>query len=74
MRANNYLDELISYGGIACTRAEAILDMQRLGVDQPCIDRWLQGHELAQRLRERSARLATRIFMPDPSRSRKLCR
>ena len=36
-----------------CTRAEAILDMQSVGIDQPCIDRWLQGYEHGQRIRER---------------------
>ncbi len=74
MRANKYLDELISYGGIPCTRAEAILDMQAMGLDQPCIDRWLQGYEHTQRLRERAARVTTRIFLPANPRPRKLCR
>jgi hypothetical protein len=48
---NKYLDELISYGGEPTTRAEVIADMQRMGTPQPCIDRWLQGQELAARLR-----------------------
>lgn len=42
---NRYLDELIDYGGEPYTRAEAILDMQPNTTPQPCIDRWLQGHE-----------------------------
>ena len=66
--ANRYLHELIDYGGLPYTRAEPVLDMQSLGMDQPCIDRWLQGNDLAQRLRERNARITTRIFLPDPRR------
>jgi hypothetical protein len=53
-------------------RAEAILDMQAMGLDQPRIDRWLQGYEHGQRLRERNARLTTRVFLPAQSRFRKL--
>jgi hypothetical protein len=55
LRPNRYLAEIISYGGEPYTRAEAILDMQRMQIPQPCIDRWLQGNDLAQRLRERRA-------------------
>ncbi len=47
-----YLNEIVDYGGMPCTRAEAILDMQRIGSTQGEIDRWLQGHELAQRFRQ----------------------
>ena len=60
---NRLYYELIDYGGIPCTRAEAILDMQRLGLDQPCIDRWLQGNELAQRIRRRRERLSVSIHL-----------
>jgi len=42
---DRYLNELIDYGGIHHTRAEVILDMQQRGIDQPRIDRWLQGYE-----------------------------
>jgi hypothetical protein len=75
MRTSRYLDEIIDYGGHPFTRAEVILDMQSIGADQSCIDRWLQGHEFAQRLRERSAEITTKIFLADESRRpRKLCR
>ena len=50
---DRYLNEVIDYGGLDYTRGEAILDMQRMGMTQPEIDRWLQGNEFAQRLRER---------------------
>jgi len=51
--ANRYLSEVIDYGGILCTRPEAILDMQSMGLTQVDIDRWLQGYELGCRLREK---------------------
>ena len=69
MRLNKYLDELISYGGEPYTRAEAILDMQQRGIDQPCIDRSLQGYEHAQRLRDRRAQITTRIFLQTASKN-----
>ena len=47
---DRYLNELIDYGGIHHTRAEVILDMQQRGIDQPRIDRWLQGYEGDDRL------------------------
>ena len=50
---DRYLGEFIDYGGELCTRAEAIQDMQQMGLPQPAIDRWLQGSEFAQRLRQR---------------------
>jgi len=50
-----YLNEIIDYGGEPYTRAAAILDMQSMGMAQSSIDRWLQGYELAQELRERRA-------------------
>ena len=58
---SRYLNELIDYGGIPCTRAEAILDMQQIGLTQPEIDRWLQGNEHAQRLRERRESVSVRL-------------
>ena len=60
---DHYLNEVIDYGGIPHTRAEVILDMQQRGIDQPCIDRWLQGYEHAQRRRERRARITTRLYL-----------
>ena len=60
---SRYLDELISYGGQPFTRAEVIADMQRSGTPHFCIDRWLQGYELAQRRRETRAQITTRIFL-----------
>ena len=56
MKPNKYLSELISYGGELFTRAEVIADMQRIGLDQPSIDRWLQGQELMDRIERRRAR------------------
>jgi hypothetical protein len=50
-RPNNYLDEIIEYGGEFMPRAEVIADMQRTGTPQSLIDRWLQGQELAANLR-----------------------
>ena len=68
---DRYLNEIIDYGGLPCTRAEAILDMQQMGLTQPMIDRWLQGNELAQRIRERRDRLSVRLTLqPAQSRSR----
>jgi hypothetical protein len=67
MYAARYLNELIDYGDIPTTRAEAILDIQRMGVDQGCIDRWLQGYELGERLRDRHVCLTTRIFLAEPT-------
>jgi len=70
---NKYLDEIIDYGGYPHTRAEVIADMQQSGTPQPCIDRWLQGQEHAQRLRERKAPLAALIYLAE-RRPRILCR
>jgi hypothetical protein len=61
---SRYLDELIDYGGEPHTRGEAILDMQRSGLPQPCIDRWLQGQELAARIRRRHARVTLKPVVP----------
>ncbi len=63
MKPCKYLDELIDYGGEPYTRAEAIADMQQSGIDQPCIDRWLQGYEHAQRLRERRQRITLKLYL-----------
>jgi len=60
---DRYLNEIIDYGGIPCTHAEAILHMQSIGMDQPCIDRWLQGQELAQRIRQRRERISFKIYL-----------
>lgn len=69
---SRYLDEVIDYGGQPFTRAEAILDMQSIGMTQPEIDRWLQGQEFAARLRARREREANRIgiklYLPEPRR------
>jgi hypothetical protein len=64
---DRYLNELIDYGGEPHTRAEVILDMQQRGIDQPCIDRWLQGNEHAQRRRERRTRINTRLYLQSTS-------
>ena len=66
---DRYFNEIIDYGGLPCTRAEAILDMQQMGLTQPMIDRWLQGNELAQRIRERRDRLSVRLTL-QPARSK----
>jgi hypothetical protein len=63
MKPCKYLDELIDYGGEPYTRAEVILDMQRSNTPQPCIDRWLQGYEHAQRLRERRQRITLKLYL-----------
>ena len=60
---SRYLDEIIDYGGLPCTRAEAILDMQQMGLTQPEIDRWLQGNELAKQLRERRQRIRLSVSL-----------
>ena len=57
------------YGGEPYTRAEAILDMQRTNTPQPCIDRWLQGYEHAQRRREPNQR-TTLLLWPQNARAR----
>ena len=66
---DRYLNEIIDYGGEPFTRAEATLDMQSIGMDQPCIDRWLQGYEHGQRLRERRERVTVKLFV-EPRGSR----
>jgi hypothetical protein len=53
-----YLEEVIDYGGEPYTRGEAILHMQSIGLNQSNIDRWLQGYELGQRLRTQRAHSA----------------
>jgi len=69
---SRYFDEVIDYGGEAATRAEAILDMQSIGLTQPEIDRWLQGYEFGRRLRERHERnrttLELKLYLPAPRR------
>lgn len=44
---SDYFNEAIFYGGLICTRIEAIRDMEEQGLNQRCIDRWMQGAELA---------------------------
>ncbi len=44
---SDYFNEPIFYGGLICTRAEAIGDMEAQGLNQRCIDRWMQGAESA---------------------------
>jgi hypothetical protein len=43
----DFFNEPIFYGGLICTRAEAMRDMEEQGMDQRCIDRWMQGAQLA---------------------------
>ncbi len=62
---DKYLNEIIDYGGEPYTRAEVILDMQARGIDQPCIDRWLQGYEHAQSRRERHQALTVRLYLDE---------
>jgi hypothetical protein len=50
---DEYLSEIISYGGIPYTRGAVIAEMQSEGIEQVCIDRWLQGQEFAARLEAR---------------------
>lgn len=42
-----YLEKPVNLGGDIMPRGEAIAIMQQEGHPQPCIDRWLQGQELA---------------------------
>lgn len=44
---SDYFNEPIFYGGLICTRIEAIRDMEEQGLNQACIDRWMQGAERA---------------------------
>jgi hypothetical protein len=67
---NQYLGEIIDYGGEPYTRAEAILHMQSIGIEQPCIDRWLQGNELAQRLHERRQHIILKLYLERTRRCR----
>ncbi|HLI77558.1 MAG TPA: hypothetical protein VKV02_11475 [Acidobacteriaceae bacterium] len=60
---NRYLDELISFGGEACTRAEAIAQMRSEGTPERLIDRWLQGQEVMARIQRRRAAITTRVFV-----------
>ena len=43
MRTNCYLQEVIDYGGAQRTRGSVITDMQKQGVKQSWIDRYMQG-------------------------------
>ena len=62
---SRYFDEVIDYGGEAATRAEAILDMQQMGMDQPCIDRWLKGKEMTARIRRRREKISLSLCLPE---------
>jgi hypothetical protein len=62
---SRYLDEIIDYGGTFCTRAEAILDMQGKGIEQQYIDRWLQGNEMAARIRRRREKFSLSLCVPE---------
>jgi hypothetical protein len=53
---SDYLNEVISYGGEPFTRADAIRDMQNMGMTQAHIDRWFQGYELGAQLRAEKSR------------------
>ena len=37
--------------------------MQEMGMDQPCIDRWLQGNELMARLRRRNEKTSIQLYL-----------
>ncbi len=41
--------------------------MQSRGIDQPCIDRWLQGQEHAQRRRERCHPINLKVYVSESS-------
>jgi hypothetical protein len=53
MTASDYLSELVSYGGEVMSRGEMIADLQKTLGDPAMVDRYLQGHDLAQQLREK---------------------
>jgi hypothetical protein len=44
---SDFFNEPIFYGGLICTRVEAMRDMESQGMSQVCIDRWMQGAQLA---------------------------
>ena len=50
---DRYLDELVEYGGEMWRRIDVIRDLKRCGLDDRCIDRYLQGMELRQELDRR---------------------
>lgn len=47
---DEYMNEIIDYGGEDYTRAEVIRDMRRMGQTPAQIDRWFQGYELGKEL------------------------
>ena len=71
---DRYLNELIDFGGELMTRADVIREMQSEGTDRACIDRWLQGYELGQRLRARREGLEVRLVLGTPVRRRRMTR
>jgi hypothetical protein len=46
----SYLTENIYYGGELMPRWKVIKELEKVCADQRCIDRWLQGYDLAQSL------------------------
>ena len=44
-----YMNEIINYGGIPTPRWEVIQHMQSIGGTQQMIDRWFQGYEYSRR-------------------------
>lgn len=56
-RVSEFFNEPIFYGGLICTRIEAINDMRAQGMSEVCIDRWVQGAQLAP--------LPTALFFDD---------
>ena len=47
---DRYLAEPIRYGGELWARIDVIRDLKRCGLDDRCIDRYLQGSELLNKL------------------------
>ena len=41
--AQEYLSQLVNFGGVTCTLGEAIRQMQDEGHDQQLIDAWVMG-------------------------------
>jgi len=62
----DYMNEIVDYGGLHWRRAEVIRDMQRMGHPQAAIDRWFQCTNLLRRFGrggfKRSLRRQTRRF------------
>ena len=54
-----YLDELVEYGGEMWRRGDVILDLKQSGLDDRCVDRYLQGMELRKVIQERYWKMPT---------------